>query len=419
MDKPSVMVVGAGVGGLCLAQGLKASGVPVKVFERDSSKTSPVPGYRISINAAGSRALHSCLPAEAFERLTVLTGAPGRRVSFLDHRLNRLLAFDFPHQDRRSIDSERPVDRPVLRRVLLEGLDDIVSFGKTFLAFEDALDGGVTAVFSDGSRATAELLVGADGANSAVRRQLLPEAKRVDTGIFAIGGKLRLGGGDRTPVPEALLHGPTPILGPDGCFMYASAVLYDDLEEAGGTETGEGLDRGDYLLWGFSARRERFGVGAAPERQSGDELKREVERLTPEWHPDLRRIVRETDPATVTGFPIKTSTPVQPWKTRNVTLIGDALHNMPPYRGIGANTALWDAALLRETIVDGQGRPLLERLADYERRMIDHGFRAVRTSLAATAQFHSESRLGRLLTKAFFRTLDRVPPLRAALMGAD
>ena len=47
-----------------------------------------------------------------------------------------------------------------------------------------------------------------------------------------------------------------------------------------------------------------------------------------------------------------------------------------------------------------------------------HGFRAVRTSLAAMAQFHDENRFSRILTKAFMRAVDRVPPLKAA-MSAD
>ncbi len=414
MNQPSVTIIGAGVGGLCLAQGLRLSGTRVKVFERDASRTGPVAGYRLSISPTGARALRSCLPANVFEMLTMQTAEPSRAVTFLDHRLNRLLAFDLPDRDRRSIDSERPVDRTTLRLALLEGLDDVVQFGKTFVAFEDALDGRVTAVFADGSRATSDLLVGADGANSAVRSQLLPLAKRVETGLVAVGGKLRLDDSVRRRLPETLTRGPTPILGPHGCFMFVSLVAYDDIR---GFE--DAADRQDYLMWGFSARRKRFGFAPGAEKLQGSELKRLVERLTTDWHRDLQRMVQNTDPATVTSFPVKTSTPVKPWKTRNVTLLGDALHNMPPYRGVGANTALWDAALLRETIVDAtQGRPLAERLADYEARMIDHGFRAVRTSLAAMEQFHSESPFRRALTKAFLRTLDRVPALQTVMMHA-
>jgi 2-polyprenyl-6-methoxyphenol hydroxylase-like FAD-dependent oxidoreductase len=412
MGQPSVTIIGAGVGGLCLAQGLKLSGTPVKVFERDPSRASPVEGYRLSINATGSRALKSCLPPKVFERFTTQTAKPSRGVTFLDHRLNRLLAFDFPHCDRSSVESERPIGRTILRRVLLDGLDDVVQFGKTFVAFEDEPDGRATAVFSDGARATADLLVGADGANSAVRSQLLPEVKRVETGLMAVGGKVALDGSLRARVPEALMRGPTPILGPRGCFMFVSAVAYDDLPD--GSREREAEDREEYLMWGFSTRRERFGAGPSPEKR---ELQRRVEELMAEWHPDLRRLAHDADLATIKSFTVKTSTPVRPWKTRNVTLLGDALHNMPPYRGVGANSALWDAALLRETIVgDGQGRPLIERLADYERRMIEHGFGAVRTSLAAMAQFHSESPFRRTLTRAFLQTLDHVPPLKAKLM---
>ena len=92
---------------------------------------------------------------------------------------------------------------------------------------------------------------------------------------------------------------------------------------------------------------------------------------------------------------------------------------MPPYRGVGANAALWDAALLRETIVavDRGDQPLLPALADYERRMIDHGFRLVRASLNNTARFHAESPIRRAITKIFFRTMDHAPALKAAMLG--
>jgi len=127
-----------------------------------------------------------------FEKFIRNTGEPSRAVTFLDHKLNRLLAIDFPHSDRLSDESERPVGPAALRRVLLDGLDDIVHFGKRFVAYEREADGRMTAHFADGARATADLLVGADGANSAVRTQLLPEAQRIETGIMAVGGKLPL-----------------------------------------------------------------------------------------------------------------------------------------------------------------------------------------------------------------------------------
>lgn len=415
MDQLAVAIIGAGVGGLCLAQGLKQAGVKVDVFERDPTKMSRVEGYRLSLSATGGRALKSCLPPKTFERLAITSGEPSQGVTFLDHRMNRLLGIDFAHSDRLSDESERPIGRAALRRVLLEGLDEQVHFGKKFVGYERDADGLATALFADGSTATADLLVGADGANSAVRMQLLPKAKRIETGIVAVGGKLPLSEPLRALMPEALMRGPTPILGPRGCFMFVSAMLYGDLARHEVETTPN--DREEYMMWGFSARCSRFEDGRVIEELNGHDLKRRVEALTADWHPTLRGLVRATDAVIVKSFSVKTSTPVGPWMTTNVTLLGDALHNMPPFRGVGANAALWDAALLNEAIAEAAGgrRPLLDALADYERRMIEHGFRAVRTSLAAMAQFHDENRFSRTLTKAFMRAADRVPPLRAAM----
>ena len=64
-----VTIIGAGTGGLCLAQGLKSDNIAVEVFERDHSPTDRLQGYRLSINRAGSKALKSCLPGALFEKL--------------------------------------------------------------------------------------------------------------------------------------------------------------------------------------------------------------------------------------------------------------------------------------------------------------------------------------------------------------
>jgi 2-polyprenyl-6-methoxyphenol hydroxylase-like FAD-dependent oxidoreductase len=93
-------------------------------------------------------------------------------------------------------------------------------------------------------------------------------------------------------------------------------------------------------------------------------------------------------------------------RTRNVTLLGDALHNMTPFRGMGANVALRDAAALRcalVRVVRGESL-LLESLAAYEREMIEYGFRAVRASLANMRMVHSEG-IGRELTELGFRLM--------------
>src|SRR5690242_12883449 len=82
-----VLIVGAGIGGLCLAQGLKKSGIRVSVYERDSSPHFRNQGYRISLKQEGTQALRDCLPENLFQ-LTVATAIrPATRMVFLDHQL--------------------------------------------------------------------------------------------------------------------------------------------------------------------------------------------------------------------------------------------------------------------------------------------------------------------------------------------
>jgi 2-polyprenyl-6-methoxyphenol hydroxylase-like FAD-dependent oxidoreductase len=152
---------------------------------------------------------------------------------------------------------------------------------------------------------------------------------------------------------------------------------------------------------------------------SGEQAKALVLRQMTAWHPTLRHLVEKADPATMAAFEAKSAEPVVPWKTGAVTLLGDAAHNMTPFRGMGANMALRDAAALREALVDiAEGRTTrTERLANYEREMIEQGFAAVNASAAEMRRLHARSPVSRLLTKLVFRTVDTVKPLQKLFRG--
>ena len=92
---------------------------------------------------------------------------------------------------------------------------------------------------------------------------------------------------------------------------------------------------------------------------------------------------------------------------------------MTPFRGIGANTALRDAMALRRALVAvSRGEvDLIKALAAYEQDMIKYGFTAVQASLRNMERFHARGVLARSATKALFRVIDYVPPLKAAFLG--
>jgi 2-polyprenyl-6-methoxyphenol hydroxylase-like FAD-dependent oxidoreductase len=356
-----VRVIGAGTGGLCLAQGLRRDGIDVELFERDPAPTDRQQGYRLSINATGRCALKACLSDRLFEKLVANCAKPSESVSFLDHHLNRLLAIDLPHRDRQDAESELPISRIALRSVLSEGLTDVIHYGKRCVGFEVDPHSSVTAHFEDGSSTTGDVLIGADGASSSLRAKLLPHARRIETGIVAVSGKLGLDGRARRAVPQPILRGPTLVLGPQGCFMFANAVDYEDDADCGEPR----CDREKYVMWGFSAHDETLNLPAKPDMLRGQGATAPVIALIDQWHPALKWLVQTTDVSTVTAFAVKTSVPIRPWPTQRVTLLGDALHNMTPFRGIGANTALRDAAALRQALVAvarGQG-DIIEALA--------------------------------------------------------
>jgi 2-polyprenyl-6-methoxyphenol hydroxylase-like FAD-dependent oxidoreductase len=138
------------------------------------------------------------------------------------------------------------------------------------------------------------------------------------------------------------------------------------------------------------------------------------------WHADLHRILVETDPATIGAFSFFSAMPVEPWPSGNITLLGDAIHNMTPAGGVGANTALRDAALLCRslTAVDRGELELLQAIHDYERKMLDYGFAAVRKSLGRTRQALA-GRLGRARDRTFLRACGMLAPLRRAVFKEE
>src|SRR5437762_1681152 len=163
-----VLIVGGGIGGLCLAQGLKRNGVSVAVYERDQTPDARLQGYRLNIEPVGSKALHACLPAELWNVLVATASDPGPRMGVFDEQLHELMQEDEPGAVPDPVNAHHAVSRITLRRLLLAGLEDVVRFDKQFVRYEQSGNGKVTAFFADGTSATADVLVGADGARSRV-----------------------------------------------------------------------------------------------------------------------------------------------------------------------------------------------------------------------------------------------------------
>jgi 2-polyprenyl-6-methoxyphenol hydroxylase-like FAD-dependent oxidoreductase len=422
----NIVIIGAGLGGLCLAQGLKKAGIRVAVYERDRAPDDRLQGYRIHIEPQGNLALSACLPSGLFKSYLATSGPAGSGYRISTEQLEELLFFPAPAPANQTdlTKLSLSVSRITLRQILLSGLEDIVHFNKRFTHYQETQDGRITAFFDDGSSATSDLLVAADGSKSRVREQLLPTAQTIATGAVAIMGKLALTEDVKRLLMPGGFDGATSILGPSGHAMFAAIHERSDSAHQAMQAFGShhdaafaqdsGLlfdDLSDYIFWALIARQEKYPAQNQMQHLDGIALQKIALAMVQGWHPRLQQLVQQADPSTMICKPLYTSQPIKHWKTRQVTLLGDAIHSMPPTRGMGGNTALRDAQLLCQNLIAAQAgqRLLLQAVGDYERSMIKYGFAAVRSSLQALDLHVAESRRG---AKLLLRSVNAVMALQ-------
>ncbi|WP_370938176.1 FAD-dependent oxidoreductase [Amycolatopsis sp. cg13] len=359
--KLRVLIIGAGVGGLALAQGLHRAGVAVTVCERDISPVGRLQGYRLRIDSNGLDALDRLLPARLSQAVWDTSSTPSR-TNFLNGT-----------QPAEPVERNASINRLTLREILLHGLDDVVEFGRECTGCH--VDDTVTATFADGSTASADILVAADGVNSVLRRQYLPHARVVDTGIRIMYGRFPLTRETAELIPDEWFGIYRGLAGPDHQHVGIAPV------HARRRTWLPGLtDTSDYVMCLLAARTELLPYSDDELRAAtGLELRNMTVSLARKWNPKASELLSLADPETLFPIFMRTSVPIEPWPTTRVTLLGDAIHAMSPAVGVGANTALRDAALLATKLTEAGTDPL-PALREYETAMIDYGFDAVRTS---------------------------------------
>ncbi|MEV4148105.1 NAD(P)/FAD-dependent oxidoreductase [Amycolatopsis sp. NPDC049691] len=367
----SVIIIGAGLGGLSLAQGLRRAGIPCRVYERDESAGARKQGYRLHISGVGDAALGEVLRPELHELFRATAGRALPHTNVYDDRLKLLTRL----QDE---GTHLNVNRFTLRQILLHGQE--VAYGKRFTHYETDED-GVTAHFADGTSARGSLLVGADGINSPVRRQYLPHARVVDAGLVHLYGRIPLTAETRALFEPEMFAVFSMMLGPDRTMAGFAPVDYPEpVADACARLVPDLRLRDDrpYMTCSVGARWEVVGHSEAElAAMTPGDLRKIALGLVDGWHPLARAMVGHWDVPATFPQPIRTSVPVGPWEPSRVTLVGDAVHAMSPAGGAGANTALRDGAALASALA---GAPLLEAVAAYETAMRDYGFAAVRES---------------------------------------
>ncbi len=379
-----VIVIGAGPGGLTLAQGLRGAGIDVVVHERDGERGRPQ-GVSLHVDDRGWTALRACLPPAQAAMAEATAGGPRLRTLSVDERDGELVIVGAePLSDAGPVRPGRQVHRPLLRAVLLAGLEGAVQFGSAFTEYEVAADGHVLARFADGSTETGDVLVGADGIGSAVRRQLLPDARVIDSGRRMVMGATPLRAVADTGLPELIGHNATAVRAGD-TFVALGVLRFGEPPVAARDRWLPGLRSAavdaaeDYVMWALPVTREQLGSTGAPEA-----VWSRARVLVAAQHPALRLVVDEAWPDTTVPLRIGVIPAVPPWPPGPVTVIGDAVHLAP---GFGGNLAMRDAHRLRDALVRAARgeQDLATAIGAYEDTMRRESFPAVPRTVERTA----------------------------------
>jgi 2-polyprenyl-6-methoxyphenol hydroxylase-like FAD-dependent oxidoreductase len=382
---PHIAIIGGGIGGVALAVACLHRGIPFTIYERDNNFDARSQGYGLTLQQA-SKAIEGLgifsLDDKVISTRHVVHTTEGKVIG--EWGVRKWMQSDENTFSKRT---NIHIARQSLRLALLEQLEGhkVIQWGHQLVHFKEYENEGVELSFEVNGKiktTKADLVVGADGIRSSVRRLLIGEDV---TPLRYLGCIVILG-----ICPLSTLEGHTSSL----------------LDSATVFQTANGNERiyvmpytYDSVMWqlSFPMTENEAKVLSAKGPLA---LKEEACRRT-QWHDPIPQILAATLEAQISGYPVYDREVLELellMKSEQVTLIGDAAHPMSPFKGQGANQALLDALTLARGISKGcraesQWRKVGLRenvLTEFESEMLERSATKVKDSAEAAQFLHSE-----------------------------
>lgn len=404
-----VLISGAGTGGLALAQGLQRRGHEVVVVERGRPPVGPR-GYRMALHPQALETLQQLLPAPVWDALLASGNSLGevatQRVFDPQLRLFR----EVPLGDDKGLLLIGPGP---MRRLLAHGLDDVVRWRTQSESY--AVDNhGVTLTTSDGAAVRGDLLVIAEGVHSRLRRQLLGGKGHTHTGTVAIGGRAEGRAADLglDTLGPALDGAPVLVSGAHAYGMFISP--HDPTQtkvDPDAIQPGLVDHEDPYIAWSVTGPETEYPPAGTPESM----LRAFLDRQLAGWHPDLLALVDRPSQPALERYVFYAGTGVPVWPTSRVTILGDAIHAVPPSGAIGGTTAIRDAGHLVAAIhrSSDSRADLLQHIHGYEQLLRSYADDVV---AGAVEPLHQQARIAnRVVHKAATATLSLLTNTKNAL----
>ncbi|KAJ5613389.1 hypothetical protein N7510_006583 [Penicillium lagena] len=404
MPQPPIIIVGAGITGLVLAQTLKKHSIPFIVYERDPNPLYRGKGWGITIHWA-LKSLMECLPRHISDRLPEAYVDPeatrnGENGHFLFFNLRTGEAlWQVPPSCRIRMAREK------FRRLLMDGIE--IQWDHTFHSFEASDDGAVRATFNTPNGAhtiEGSIIVGCDGSHSRVRASLFPapsmhENYRLPVRLLGVStiypGKLAT---KMRALDPFFFQGGDPLTNASHWFSFLDSP----------ETSGRGDDTRDcQILVSWPHRRGFLGKDApldvpTKSRERVAFMKMVASSWAEPFHEIVQSIPEEAEPKTISledWVP-----PHDQWTnvpgSDHVVLVGDAAHAMTMYRGEAANHGILDVESLLSAVLpalraseDALGEHLKEACKIYTQGMVERTAPAVLNSRQACLDAHVYERI--------------------------
>ena len=356
-----VLIAGAGIGGLTAALAALRQGHEVEVYEQASELKEVGAGVQLSAN--GTRVLYALGVGEELKSLSCeATGKEirlwntGETWKLFDLGKVSIERYGFPY-----FTVYRPDLLDVLARAVRRLKADAIHLGRKCVGFTQT-DGEVRLDLEDGTTATGDALIGADGVHSPIRQTLFGADKPQLSGIIVWRGIIPM---ERLPARMERRVGVNWV-GPGG------HVVHYPLRGGAVLNFVGALERTDWQIESWSARG------------TTEELAADYRG----WHEDIQTLIRNIP------VPHKWALMVRPpmprWTVGRVTLLGDACHSMVPFLAQGAVMAMEDGLILARALTELDG-DVASRLARYEEARRERTRRAVEGSADNIARFHDRA----------------------------
>ena len=357
-----VLIAGAGLGGLAAGLALLRRGVDVELYEQAPELKEVGAGVQISANGTG-----------VLFALGLEEGVRHWGVHALDKEIrlwNSGQTWSLFKSLKPSSGGERyaypmfMLHRGDLHAMLVQAVRSLkpnaITLSRRVTGFRQDSQ-GADLLFEDGSLARGDVLVGADGLHSVIRRQLFGEAKAMFTGQVAWRGLVPI---DKLPKDQRRLVG-TNWVGPKAhvtCYPVHRGELFNFVGQ---------VDRTDWKVESWTAE------GTVEECLAD----------FPGWHPHVLAMIRSAPRLFKWGLFLRE--PLTRWTEGRVGLLGDSCHAMLPYLGQGANMALEDSYVLARCLDEWRSEPRVA-LERYERARRERATLVVNRSAEMTGTFHNE-----------------------------